>query len=131
MLGGYLAQHFNPDLLRGNFAQRSYRRLVLCIDLGSVPLRQLAGTISCRQHELEAVRDMSQAIFNRDAGHRSNPFVKLIGPYFTLLRRLRRLRRAGPAITAWDLPGPTSEYRACRTVRARPPLARRSGAWMP
>jgi hypothetical protein len=52
------SQHFNADLLLGNFAQRGHGRLVLGVDLRRVTLRELPRAVSRRQRELEAVRDL-------------------------------------------------------------------------
>jgi hypothetical protein len=37
-----------------------------------MPLRQLARTVGSRQRELEAVRDLFQAVFNGDTSHRES-----------------------------------------------------------
>lgn len=64
-----LAQHLDAHLALGYFAQCGYRRFVARIDLGCVALRQLTRAIRGGERQLEAVRNLLQAIFNGDAGH--------------------------------------------------------------
>lgn len=64
-----LLEHFDADLALGNFPQRGHTRLVLAFDLGCVTLAQHAGAVGRCEHELEAIRNLQQAIFDGDAGH--------------------------------------------------------------
>lgn len=70
--GGNLLEHFQSDLAIGDLAQGCHAWLVLRLDLRGVPLAQHARTVSGSQHELKAVGDFFEAVFDRDAGHGQN-----------------------------------------------------------
>src|SRR5664279_632777 len=67
--GRNLAQHFLADFAGGDLAQGGHAVLVLRFDLGRVALAQHARAVGGGEHELEAVGDLFQAVFNGDAGH--------------------------------------------------------------
>jgi len=71
--GRNLAQHFQANLAGGDFTQSGHAGLVARFDLGGVTLAQHASAVGGSQHQLEAVRDLLQAIFNGDAGHVRSP----------------------------------------------------------
>ena len=60
---------FQADLAGGDFAQGGHAGLVARFDLGRVALAQHAGAVGRSQHQLEAVGDLLQAVFDGDAGH--------------------------------------------------------------
>src|SRR4029453_12428602 len=68
-LDRHLFQHVDADLAGGDLAQRGDAGLVLGLDLGRVALAQHARAIGRGEHELEAVRDLDEAVFAGDAGH--------------------------------------------------------------
>jgi hypothetical protein len=72
-LAWYFFQHFNADLASSDFAQSGHTRFVLAFNLGSVALAEHASAVSGAQHQLKAVRDLLEAIFNSDAGHVDTP----------------------------------------------------------
>jgi hypothetical protein len=72
-LAGYFFQHFDADLTRSDFAQSGHAWLVLAFHLGGVALAEHARAIRGAQHQLKAVRDLLEAIFNSDAGHVVTP----------------------------------------------------------
>jgi hypothetical protein len=66
-------QHFNADFARSNFAQGSDAGLVLAFDLGRVSLAQHASAVRSRQHQLKAIGDFFEAVFDSDTGHGVSP----------------------------------------------------------
>jgi hypothetical protein len=72
-LAWYFFQHLDADLASSNFAQSGHAWLVLTFDLGGVALAEHASAVSGAQHQLKAVRDLLEAIFNSDAGHVDTP----------------------------------------------------------
>ena len=64
-----LFQHFQTDFTLGNFAQRGDAGFVFAFNLGSMPLAEHSGTVSCGQNQLKTVGDFFEAIFDGDAGH--------------------------------------------------------------
>ena len=65
----HLIQKSNINFAVGDFAQRDDGRLVLRINHGLVPLRELTCAISGNQNHLKAVRNLLEAVFNGNAGH--------------------------------------------------------------
>jgi hypothetical protein len=65
----HFLEHLDADLAGSNFAQGGYTWLVLALNFGGVTLAEHAGTVSGCQHELEAIGDLFQAIFNGNTGH--------------------------------------------------------------
>jgi hypothetical protein len=72
-LAGYFFEHFDANLASRNFAQGGHAWLIFAFDLGSVALAQHTSAVSGAQHQLKAVRDLLEAIFNSDAGHVDTP----------------------------------------------------------
>src|SRR5690606_36117746 len=69
-LGRDLAQHLQAGQAGGYLAQGDDGGLVFVgIQARFVALRQFAGTIGCRQGEIEAVVDFFEAVFDGDASH--------------------------------------------------------------
>ncbi|HAJ12323.1 MAG TPA: hypothetical protein DCM06_07145 [Comamonadaceae bacterium] len=68
--GRHLLEHLEADLAGSDFAQRRDGGLVLAFDLRGMALAEHAGTVGGGQHQLEAVGDLLQAIFDGDACHR-------------------------------------------------------------
>ena len=61
--------HLGQFRASGDFAQRGHAGLVLGFDLGGVALAQHAGTVGGCEHQLKAVRDLDETVFDGDAGH--------------------------------------------------------------
>jgi len=57
----------------GNFAQRGDDFLIVGFDQWARALEQLLGTTRPEEHQLEPIRHLLQAIFNRDASHSDDP----------------------------------------------------------
>jgi hypothetical protein len=72
-LAWYFFQHLNADLASSDFAQGGHAWFVFAFDLGSVALAEHACAVSGAQHQLKAIRDLLEAIFNSDAGHVDTP----------------------------------------------------------
>jgi hypothetical protein len=70
----YFFQHFDTDFALGNLAQGGNARLVFALNLGCMALAEHAGTVAGGQHQLEAIRDLHEAIFNGNAGHGVSSF---------------------------------------------------------
>src|SRR5450830_243867 len=68
--GRYFFQHLDTDLAGRDFAQCRHGWLVLGVHFRGVTLQQLTCAISRSQSQLKAVRDLLEAIFNRDTGHK-------------------------------------------------------------
>src|SRR5438094_7046173 len=66
---GHFLQHLEADLAFGDLAQRGDAGLVLALDLGSMALAQHAGAVGRGQHQLEAVGDLLETVFDGDACH--------------------------------------------------------------
>src|SRR4051812_9654145 len=61
-----LLEHFKTDMAGRDFAQSGYAGLVFALDLGRVALAQHARAVSGGQHELKAVGNLVEAVFNGD-----------------------------------------------------------------
>ena len=72
-LAGYFFQHLDTNLACCDFAQSSHGWLVFAFNLGSVALAEHASAVSGAQHQLKAVRDLLEAVFDSDAGHVDTP----------------------------------------------------------
>jgi hypothetical protein len=72
-LAWYFFQHLDADLASCNFSQGGHAWFVFAFDLGGVALAEHASAVSGAQHQLKAVRDLLEAIFNSDAGHVDTP----------------------------------------------------------
>jgi hypothetical protein len=70
---GNLLEHFQANFAIGDFAQGCNGRLIAAFNFGSMALAQHACAVSSRQHELEAIGDLLQAVFNSDACHQGSP----------------------------------------------------------
>src|SRR5450830_323941 len=68
--GRHFFQHLDTDLAGCDFAQCGHGWLVLGVHFWCVTLQQLTCAISRSQSQLKAVRDLLEAIFNRDTGHK-------------------------------------------------------------
>jgi hypothetical protein len=68
-----LFQHFQTDFASSDLTQGNDGRLVLGFDLRGVALQQLACAVGRGEGQLEAVRDIFQAIFDGDAGNFISP----------------------------------------------------------
>src|SRR5438270_107795 len=68
-LDGDLFQHIDADLAGRDLAQRRDAGLVLGLHLGCMTLAQHARAIRRREHELEAIGNLGEAVFDSDAGH--------------------------------------------------------------
>ena len=64
VLAGNFLQHLFSGLAFSDFAQGDHRRLILRVDLRGIALGDLTGAVSGAQHELEAIRNLLQAVFN-------------------------------------------------------------------
>jgi len=69
LLAGYFFQHFKAHFVIGDFSQGCNSGLVAGLYAWSVALAQHAGAVSSGQHQLKAVRDLLQAVFNGNACH--------------------------------------------------------------
>jgi hypothetical protein len=67
-------QHFDADFALGNLAQGSDTGLVFALDLGRMALAEHAGAVAGRQHQVKAVWDFYEAVFNGDTGHEKVSF---------------------------------------------------------
>ena len=67
-----LLQHLDANRTLGDLAQRGDAGLVLGLDARGMALAEHAGTVGGSQNQLEAVRDLLQAVFDGDAGHVEN-----------------------------------------------------------
>jgi hypothetical protein len=72
-LAWYFFQHLDADVASRNFAQGGHAWFVLALNLRCVALAEHASAVSGAQHQLKAVRDLLEAIFNSDAGHVDTP----------------------------------------------------------
>jgi hypothetical protein len=61
---------FDNDLTGRSFAQSGHQFLVVGFDQGPGSFEQLFGPLSRYQHQLEAVGNMPQAVFDCDSSHR-------------------------------------------------------------
>jgi hypothetical protein len=66
-------QHFDADLASCDFTQSCHARLVLAFDLSRVALAEHASAVRGAKHQLKAVRDLFETVFNSDAGHVDTP----------------------------------------------------------
>ncbi len=83
----------HPHFVRGNFPERSDDVLVFAFDQWPRSLEELFGALRPEQYELEAIRHISQAIFNSDSRHGSVPpeSVIFLLPVDSVLRKARCL----------------------------------------
>jgi hypothetical protein len=72
-LAWYFFQHLDADVASRNFAQGGHAWLILALHLWGVALAEHASAVSGAEHQLKAVRDLLEAIFNSDAGHVGTP----------------------------------------------------------
>jgi hypothetical protein len=66
---GNFFQHFNSDFPCRDFAQRSDRGLIFALNLGRMALAEHAGAVGGGKHQLKAIGDLLEAIFNSNSGH--------------------------------------------------------------
>ena len=71
-LAWYAFEHFNAYFACCDFTQCCYCRLVAGLYTWRMALAEHAGAVGCSEYELEAVRDLGEAVFNGDAGHAGN-----------------------------------------------------------
>ena len=63
-------QHFNTNFTRCDFTQGGYAGFVLAFNFWRVALVEHAGAVGGSKNQLEAVRDLLEAVFDGDAGHK-------------------------------------------------------------